>query len=131
MRWAPLGGIILMLATTGCGVNSPSNNNKENFSGTVQPNGTGPLHAYTFSKRGELEVTVTSVTPTPPSGQLLLAVGIPTSGVCQPLVGYIRQVVVNNVMQFGLVNSGPACVTVYDSGAIRAATNYAGSISYP
>jgi hypothetical protein len=112
-----------------CGVNSPSKNTKENFSGTLQPLSQSDHH-YTFSKQGELEITITSVTPTPPSGQLGLMVGASVNGVCVPVLGTVA-VVVNNPRAFGLVNKGPACIAIFDTGAIRVATQYAGTISYP
>jgi hypothetical protein len=130
MRGSLVGAVVAALVTAGCGVSSPDKNTKENFSGTVQPFGQSD-HQYTFSRQGELEVTITSVSPTPPNGQLLLGMGAITNGVCFPFQGYISTVVVNNPRPFGLVNKGPACLTIYDNGAIRAATSYTGTISYP
>lgn len=131
MKRVSLGAVAVILATVSCGgLNSPEKNTKANFSGTVQPLGQSD-HSYTFTKRGELEVTITSVTPTPPSGQLVLGVGAISNGICYPFSAYVVAIVVNSPRAFGLVEKGPACITVYDNGAIRAATQYSGNISHP
>ena len=96
MRRVSLGAVAVILATVSCGgLNSPENNTKANFSGTVQPLGQSD-HSYTFTKRGELEVTITSVTPTPPSGQLVLGVGAISNGICYPFSAYVVAIVVNS-----------------------------------
>jgi hypothetical protein len=118
-------------AVAGCNVYTPEDNTVENFSGTVQVLGQSD-HDFVFSQQGELEITIKSISPTPPSGQLLLGMGSRVNGVCSPFAGYTRAIVVNSVMQFGQVQKGNACVAIFDANnAIRVPTTYTGTISYP
>jgi hypothetical protein len=118
-------------ATAGCDVYTPEDNIVENLSGTVQVLGQSD-HDYTFTQKGELEVTIKSISPTPPAGQLYLALGGKVNGVCNAFAGYVRAIVVNSTIQFGQVQKGSACITIFDANnAIRVPTNYSGTISYP
>lgn len=126
-----LGLLMAAAAAAGCNVYTPEDNTVENFSGTVQLLGQSD-HDFNFSQKGELEITMKSITPTPPGGQLGLGVGVKTNGVCAPLAGYVRAIVVNRTEPFGQVQKGSACVMIFDAnGAIRVPTSYSGTISYP
>ncbi len=56
--------LVVILAAAGCGgPTDPSQNRVEPFSGTVQPQNTGPVHSFAISNTGEFSVSVTALTP--------------------------------------------------------------------
>jgi hypothetical protein len=117
---------------TGCsGVIDPSKNQVEPFSGVV-PVGGALIKPYSWSKNGEVEVTMTSVTPTPTNGPLNMYIGQEDSaGNCFQLSGYLSQAIVNRTVQFGVLNKGNYCLGVYDPGVLTVAVNVAGNFSHP
>jgi hypothetical protein len=116
----------------GCsGVIDPSKNQVEQFSGVVTVGGTLTKN-FSWSNNGEVQTTMTSVTPTPTNGPLNMYVGIPdSSGNCSPLNGYLAQAIVNRTVQWGVLNKGNYCLGVYDPGVLTVAANVAGNFSHP
>ena len=117
---------------SGCsGVIDPSKNQVEPFSGVVTVGGAF-IKDYSWSKQGEVEVTMTSVTPTPTNGPLVMYLGqADSAGNCFQLAGYAAQAVVNRTVQFGLLQKGSYCLGVYDPGVLTVPANVAGTFSHP
>lgn len=112
------------------GIIDPSKNTVEPFTGTLQVGGTN-THNYSQDRNGEVEVTVTSVTPSPVNGTIGLALGQVLSGSCNPLAGYVATGVVNRKVQFGILNKGSYCLVVFDPGVLTVAVAYAVNVSHP
>jgi hypothetical protein len=121
--------MLLAASCVACGISTPSNNTVEDVSGTV-PVGGNDVHNYSLSKMGEVEVTITSLAPTP-SASIGMALGQQFSGGCTLLQGYQAAVVVNRVVQFGSLQKGGYCLIVYDTGILTAPTAYTGKFSHP
>jgi hypothetical protein len=117
----------------GCSsVIDPSKNTVEPFSGVVPVGGAYTKTGISWSKQGEVEVTMTSVTPTPTNGPLGMYIGqSDSSGNCFQLQGYVSQAIVNRTVQFGVLQKGTYCLGVYDPGALTVAANVAGTFSHP
>jgi hypothetical protein len=120
------------LLVAGCsGVIDPSKNKVENFSGTLTV-GQAKVFEYSWDKNGEVEVTMTSVTPTPTNGPIGLYLGqMDNSGNCFQLVGYSSPAIVNRKVQFGVINKGRYCLGIYDPGVLTVPVNFAGTFSHP
>ena len=129
-RFSLAAGVALIGAA--CGVSGPSGNTVETFSGTLQVGGSNTHSGYTVSKNGEVEVTMTSVTPTPFGGPIAMGLGQVLSGGCQPLgQAYLTTAIVNKKASFGLLNKGTYCLVVFDPGVLIAPLSYAGNFSHP
>jgi hypothetical protein len=116
----------------GCSsVIDPSKNQVEQFSGVVPVGGTLTKN-FSWSNNGEVQTTMTSVTPTPTNGPLNMYVGLVDSGGnCSPLNGYLAQAIVNRTVQWGVLNKGNYCLGIYDPGVLTVAANVAGNFSHP
>lgn len=113
------------------GVLDPSKNTVEQFSGVVPVGGT-LIKNFSWSNNGEVETTMTSVTPTPTNGPLNMYVGLVDSGGnCGALSGYLAQAIVNRDVQWGVLNKGNYCLGIYDPGVLTVAANVAGNFSHP
>jgi hypothetical protein len=123
----------LAVLLPGCsGVIDPSKNTVEPFSGLVPVGGAYIKTPISWSKQGEIEVTITSVTPTPTNGPLAMYIGqSDSSGNCFQLSGYLSQAIVNRTVQFGVLNKGSYCLGVYDPGVLTVAANVTGNFSHP
>jgi hypothetical protein len=123
--------VALALCLTGCsGVIDPAKNTVEKFSGTLGAAGHVYFN-YSWSKNGEIEVTMTSVTPTPTNGPIWMQIGQIDKGTCFLLQGYTQQAIVNRTVQFGILNSGTYCLDVFDPGVLTVPVNFAGNFSHP
>jgi len=123
--------ILAVVFSAACGISTPSNNTVDQVSGTV-PVGGNVLHSFTASKAGEVEVTITSLTP-PPNGTLAMTLGQQAGTTCSLIPGYVSAVVVNRVVQFGSLNKGSYCLIVYDPtpSVLTVPASYTGRISHP
>ncbi len=120
---------ILALCTASCGISTPSANTIREISGTI-PVGGNAVHSFSATKTGEVEVTITSLTPTP-SNPIQLTLGQQSGANCTLLPGYVAPVVVNRVVQFGSLTKADYCLIVYDTAVLTAPTSYTGRISHP
>jgi hypothetical protein len=118
-----------VLAACG-GIVDPAKNTIVPFSGTLNVLGTTTFN-YSWNKSGEIEVTVTSVTPPPANGQIGMQLGQVLSGTCSALAGYTASVVVNRKVQFGLLNKGSYCLVIFDTGVLTTPVNFSGNFSHP
>jgi hypothetical protein len=104
-------------------VNTPSSEITENYSGTLSPLGQVSTN-FNASKNGELQMTLTSLTPRPVVGFIALAIGQPVNGGCSPLIGYVvSQAAIGQQYSFGQLNKGSYCLLVADpNGALTTDT---------
>jgi hypothetical protein len=117
----------------GCsGVIDPSKNKVEPFSGTLAVGGSVTF-PYSWDKNGEIEVTMTSVTPTPTNGPIAMYIGQQDNTNCFQLQGYAAQAIVNRKVQFGVLNKGSYCLGIFDPapGVLTAPVSFAGTFSHP
>jgi hypothetical protein len=116
----------------GCsGVIDPSKNTIENFEGDVSV-GSAVIFSYSWDKNGEIEVTMTSVTPPPTNGPIAMYIGqSDNAGNCFQLQGYAAQAIVNRKVQFGVLNKGSYCLGIYDPGTLTAPVHIKGTFSHP
>ena len=112
------------------GIIDPAKNKVETFSGTLQVGGTSTFN-YSWDKNGEIEVTITAVSPTPANGAIFFALGQIQSGQCFQLSGYLAQGIVNRKAQFGVLNKGSYCLVVYDPGVLTVPVTFTGNFSHP
>ena len=122
----------LAAGLAGCsGVIDPSKNTVEPFSGVVPVGGTF-IKTFSWGKQGEVETTMTSVTPTPANGPLNMFIGVTdNAGNCGALSGYLAQAIVNRPVQWGVLQKGNYCLGVFDPGVLTVAANVAGNFSHP
>ncbi|MBM3771991.1 MAG: hypothetical protein FJW27_12055 [Acidimicrobiia bacterium] len=119
----------------GCGgINSPSNNVNETFSGTVAPEtgSTSPVitHLFTVNRTGEMSARVTSITPNN-AALIGLGFGEQISGACRTftlnnLSGLNRDVMVTPVLQ-----RGNFCLQVFNGGGVSSPQNYTVQVNHP
>ena len=127
---------ILTVAACACllsscsGVIDPSKNKVENFEGDVAI-GNVVTFNYSWDKNGEIEVTMTSVAPTPANGPLVMYIGQADGSNCFQLAGYASQAIVNRKVQFGVLNKGSYCLSIYDPGVLTAPAHVKGTFSHP
>lgn len=100
------------------GVNSPSTQSTEDFSGTLDPQGQS-FKTFSVAKTGEMQLTLQTLTPRPVLGFLSVGVGTPAGSVCSPLLGYIvSQAAVGTPYSFPTIVKGTYCVVIADGNAI-------------
>jgi hypothetical protein len=125
-RLAPL--LVLVVLAGGCGgVVDPSENEVEQFPGTLQPLGTEG-HQFRVDKNGEIDVKITAFSN--PDAIVQLFYGMGSCANLTPLNGGYRQL--NQVGIGGLVSPGDHCVVIQDSlGALRQPATYTITVSHP
>ncbi len=128
-------GVALALAAlvSACGgVVDPSNNQTETFTGTIQPgSGNGDVKQVNITKSGEITVTVTSLTPTVPSGTFfVVGIGQSFSGQCSPIQAN-QFAVVGSAAISGPVTPASYCVFILDEGFFTVAEDYVMKVSHP
>lgn len=118
------------LCTTACGISTPSSNIVDPVSGTVVVGG-NVLHSFSMGKSGEVEITITSLVPTPPINSIWIALGLLGNGTCDLLPAYATPIIVNRVVPFGSLNKADYCLIVYETGVLTTPIAYTGRISHP
>jgi hypothetical protein len=118
--------------TLGCGgITTPSNNQTEPFSGTLQPRGSNP-HAFNVSKTGEFSAKLTAWGP-----NTNLLVGLAwtignNDGSCSTSVLQQNNFVALNAQGlFGSIVAGKYCIFVFDVGTLTANQTYTVTVSHP
>lgn len=125
-----LAALAFVLSLVACSsVNTPSSEITANYSDTLTPLGQVSTN-FNTSKNGEMQMTLTSLTPRPVVGFIALAIGTPASGGCSPLIGYVvSQAAVGQQYSFGQINKGSYCLLVADpNGALT--TNATFNVQY-
>lgn len=128
IRLSALAAVVLAASSCG-GIIDPSENKMEPFSGTLAVGATNTTN-YTTSKNGEIEVTLTSLSPTPANGSIGFGFGQVFSGGCSQVVSP-QPAVVNRKIQLGFYNKGTYCLAVFDPGILTVPVTYTGIFSHP
>ncbi|MGE0450699.1 MAG: hypothetical protein AB7Q29_14095 [Vicinamibacterales bacterium] len=107
--------ILLALGAAACGsVSDPSNYVTENFSDTLQPDGERS-QGFTVGRAGEMQITLTSLSPVPRLGFLTIAVGLYSGTDCLALPGFvILSAALNQQYSFPRVNPASYCIVITD-----------------
>jgi hypothetical protein len=108
-RWFLTVGALAVLLPGCSGVIDPSKNQVDNFSGVVTVGGVF-TKVYSWDKNGEVEVAMTSVTPTPTNGPLAMYIGQPDGSEIAFKPYDLTQAIVNRTVQFGVLNKGSWCL---------------------
>lgn len=126
----PCAIVLLALTVAGCGgVVSPSNNQIDNFTGTVSPGGAGQLHPFTASATGELTITVTSLSPSF-GNYFTVAYGQMVGSSCAP-IQVNQYALLNTAAAAGSIQKGSYCVQVADTGYFTTTETYNVRVSHP
>jgi hypothetical protein len=123
--------VAVSLAACG-GIDSPSNQASQDFTGTVDPLGQAS-HTFSVSKTGEMQLTLLSLTPRPVVGFIALAIGQPVGAGCAPAAGYVvQQAAVGQQYAFPQISKGTYCVLVADAnGVLTASAVYTVRLLHP
>jgi hypothetical protein len=118
-----LGVIAVSLSLASCGgVASPSSYPPDDFTGNIAPGGQAS-RAFTVSKTGEMQVTLTALSPAPRVGFLAVGVGQYVGNTCQPSPSfYSTQTPVGQALSFGTIPEGSYCIVVLDVNLALTAT---------
>jgi hypothetical protein len=124
-------GVAVSLAGCG-GLESPSTQTTEDFSGTLEPLGQASKN-FSVSKTGEMQVTLLSLTPRPVVGFVAVAIGASAGETCQPLPGYVvQQAAVNTPYAFPQIYKGSYCLLIADANAALTTTaTWSARVSHP
>jgi hypothetical protein len=127
-----LSALTVAVALSACGgIVDPSKNKMDTITGTI-PVGGFDFKPFSTSKNGEIQVTISSLAPTPSAGALMgIALGQAASGGCAVYGNYVTTFIVGRSVQFGLLDKGSYCVQLFDTGSITVPTTYTGILSYP
>ena len=121
-------GLACLLSACG-GIESPSQNQVQDFSATLQV-GSSNTHPFNTSKNGEFTMTITNL-----SDRTLIvgtALGQIVSGGCSPISGFVQPYARWNQQALGgPINKGSYCAIVYDSGTLTAPVTYTLHVSFP
>jgi hypothetical protein len=135
MRARFVGAVALAAAgfiTIGCnGISSPSNNQVENFPGTLNPQG-GGAHAFTAAKTGEYTVKLTALAPTSNALVGLALTAGNNDGSCSTSVFQQNNFSSLNAQALGgQILAGKYCILIYDVGTLTVAQTYTITVSHP
>lgn len=116
------------------GINSPSNNQTETFSGTVGPetgSTTQPItHTFSANRQGEMWARLTSITPN--NATLVgLAFGEQINGGCNIFTNNLLSGLNRDVMVWPLYQRGNFCLRVFNGGGVNSAQSYTVQVSHP
>jgi hypothetical protein len=121
--------LVAALSMTACSdLVDPSKNKTEQVTGSLELLGTGPVHTFTVTKRGEYSLLLNSLTPA--TGSLIaLSFGQIVANTC----GYFTQVAarIGSPALSGPIEKGTYCFSLSDPGTLTQAETYALTISYP
>ena len=123
-----IAGAAILAASCG-GINDPSKNTDEAFSGTLQVGGQN-RHQFNSSKTGEISVKLTALAPTSNAALLLQVTQTANDGTC---VGLLQQAFATlNVPAIAVpVSSQRYCIIVSDLGQISVPQTYTINVSHP
>jgi hypothetical protein len=126
---AALGAAALLSVSCG-GVVSPSQNQTETFSGTLEPRAI-KFHGFTTKKSGEIEVKITALAP---MTNVFLGTfygqpqGDGSCGYYQPPNEFST---LNSISIAGAITPGPWCVGIYDYGLLTTTDTYTLTVKHP
>ena len=118
------------LFTISCGgIVDPSNNQMQEFSGTVSPQGFNP-HPFSVNKTGEISIKITALAPLNNVPLGIIWAQAASDGSC---VSVIQSGIGNLGIPAitGQIFSGNYCVLVYDLGILTSPETYTIVVSHP
>ena len=119
--------LALALVSASCKISSPSNNQKETFSGTLQPSGRSDF-SFNVNKNGEYQIKVTALNPS--VSVVGIAFGTPSVAGCVAVEANSNAIL--NVQALGdAISPGAYCGVIYDVGALTTAVQYTVEVSHP
>jgi hypothetical protein len=131
-----LGAAVLVSAIAAAcgGVVDPSKNQTETFTDTI-PKGSGVIlpksGSINITKSGEISVTVTSLTPTVPSGTYFgVGLGQSISGQCS-LISANQFAIVGSAAISGPIQPGTYCLILADQGLFTVDEVFSVTVSHP
>jgi hypothetical protein len=127
-RWSLVFLLLVAVFGPGCSkVASPSDRTTDTKNGILRVGQTA-VETFTISKRGELEVRLTALTP-PFANPIGLQLGQNVSAGCVPF-GQPIGVLVGNNIPYGLLDPGNYCVVLSASSAMTVDENYTITITH-
>ncbi len=133
MRIRFAAAVFAAMALASCSkVTSPSNNQVENWTGTLAPLATVQAGQFNVPNNGEYSITLTSLAPAPPTTTFLtVALGLAQGGQCS-LVTQQPFAIVGQQALGGSINQGTYCVLLSDqAGALKQTVTYGLKVSHP
>ena len=112
------------------GIVSPSNNTTDTFTGPIPVRGSSQLHTFNMSSLGEYTVTVTAMTPSPPSPgyfTVSLYYGSDCSSVISSTYATVGSAAASGANQY----KGQYCVLISDAGYFVQTETYTLKVSHP
>ncbi len=112
------------------GINTPSSNQTETFSGTLQPKAANTQHNFNVSKTGEFTAKLTAWAP---NSQIFagLALTLATSdGSCTAARQQNNFVLVNAQAMLDQLVPGKYCIIIFDPGTMTAPQTYTITVSH-
>jgi hypothetical protein len=133
-----LGTAVLVAAIAAAcgGVIDPSKNQIETFTGTI-PKGKGVVvptngRSINITKSGEISVTVTSLTPSVPSGTYFQVIlGQVLSGQCSTGLSSNSFAIVGTAAINGPITPGTYCIALVDEGLFTVDEAFSVTVSHP
>jgi hypothetical protein len=121
--------VLAAVLAAGCGgVIDPSQNEVEDFPGTIEPLG-GVSHQFNVDETGEFDIRITALNNA--DALLHLAYG-PQSGGCNRAIQAESYKRLNEFGFAGFIQPGSYCVYMFDDlGQLRAASPYTLRVSHP
>jgi len=116
------------LVTISCGgVSSPSKNQQESFSGTLEVGGIRRF-PVNVSNGGEFSVKITALSPTPTA---VVGVTWAQGGNCEFVLQQNLATLNTPALVGAIFQKGAYCVAIYDVGGISVAQNFTLVVSHP
>jgi hypothetical protein len=117
--------------SAGCkGITTPSSNQTEPFSGTLQPKGQNN-HGFNVSRTGEVTVKLTAWAPNTQIFAGLALTFASNDGSCTATRQVNNFALLNQQAMLDQLVSGKYCVVVFDPGTLTAAQTYTVTVSHP
>lgn len=111
-----LAALFAAIVMTACGsVSDPSNYTEDALTGVLQPGGQ-VSELFTTARAGEMQITITQMSPPPRAGFVSIAVGLMSGNTCLPLGGYvIASAAINQQYSFPRINPATYCIVIVDT----------------
>jgi hypothetical protein len=111
-----LGALALAASIAACkGVTSPSSYPDDDLTGTIVPGGQNDK-PFTVGSTGEMQMTLSSLSPAPVVGFMAVGVGQYVGSVCAPIGGYYaQQAPIGQQLSFPTITQGSYCMLIADA----------------
>jgi hypothetical protein len=123
-------GVVALLSCACGGITTPSSNQTEQFSGTLQPKAANTQHTFNVSKTGEFTAKLTAWAP---NSQIFAGLALTLAngdGSCTTARQQNNFVVLNTQAMLDQLVPGKYCMIVFDPGTLTAAQTYTVTVSH-